>query len=203
MGNSRWAGWASDDQEREGIEQRLRDLVGRTIEAVRYVEVPLDDPEPMWAAGKFDSLDFGLELDLDGAVTWSAIWKQQGPNLALLVYPAPLVPNELSLGAWTSTWDVTDRWHDRGVRTIAAITPVWTRFEFSPAFDRAGRMVLDGGHSDLCMQTLIVTASSGSEAIITLGMDVGGGEFRIADGIAVFFDRSEAQEAGVLMVSDA
>ena len=60
-------GWVRDDSAR-----RLRDLelqaqfIERRIMRVRYVEIQYDGPpQPMWGASNFDSLDYGLELDLD------------------------------------------------------------------------------------------------------------------------------------------
>src|SRR5687767_10597255 len=104
--------WVSDEAERAHREQALRQhLTGRSIERVRYVEIRYEAPlEPMWRGASFDSLDYGLELDLDNATTWSIIWKQSGSNEALLVCPGPLTPSQILAGADTAVWDVTPRW---------------------------------------------------------------------------------------------
>jgi hypothetical protein len=196
--------WSDSDAQRESIERRLNQLVGPRVEVVRYVEIRYEGhPEPMWRGPDFDSLDYGLELDLDDGLTWSVIWKQAGANEALLVYPGTLVPTELKAEADTATWDATSRWHERGLMTLNAVTPVWTRHRFGPAVDATGRRVADGGESDLCLLTCTLEGNDGREAILTLGERDPNGRFRYtADNVAVFFDRAEARDARVLLPGD-
>ena len=196
--------WADGEAQREGIERRLNQLVGRRVEAVRYVEIRYEgELEPMWQGPGFDSLDFGLELDLDDGATWSVVWKQAGDNEALLVYPGTLVPTELSAEADYATWDATSRWQARGPSRLDVITPLWTRHEFGPAVELTGRRVADGRESDLCLIACVLESVDGREAILTLGERGPDGKFRhTATNIAVFFDRALARRAGVLLPGD-
>lgn len=197
--------YAADDAARRAIEHHLHRLVGRRIEAVRYVEVHHEGlARPTWRGAIFDSLDFGLEFDLDDGATWSVIWKQQDANEGLLVYPGTLVPTEICVDAHIAIWDATAHWHGRGPVTISRVTPVWTRHQFGPATDWTGHKVAEAGESDLCFETLILTAADGREAVISLGeRDVNGRFQRTATNVAIFFARSDAHDARVLMPGDA
>jgi hypothetical protein len=195
-------GWVSSDAERHRQEEELRQqLVGHRIERVRYMELRYEGhPEPMWRGARFDSLDYGLELDLDDGTTWGLIWKQQGHNEALLVYPAPLVPTQLRAQADTAVWDVTDHWGTAGPLAISTVTPTWMRHRFGPAVNQAGEQVASAGESDLCLVTLILTSDGGREAVITLGQREADGSYGHShENVAVFFSVDEARHAHVLL----
>ena len=115
--------WARDFAGRNAIEQRLTRLVRRGIERARYVELAgYEGPkEPTPPAGNFDSLDYGLELDLDDGATWSFIWKIVDINIGLLVYPGSLAPTEIRSDAEIAVSDVTDHWRTRGPDEIASL----------------------------------------------------------------------------------
>jgi hypothetical protein len=199
-------GWVRDDSAR-----RLRDLelqaqfIERRIMRVRYVEIQYDGPpQPMWGASNFDSLDYGLELDLDDSTTRSIIWMQKGRNEAILAAEGPLVPTQLLPDAAIAVWDVTDRWDELGPRSISSISAVWSRHVFGPAINSAGQQVAPGGQSDLCLLTVILRALDGREAVITLGGRDTDGTYRyIADNVSVFFSVEEARKARVYLAGDS
>jgi hypothetical protein len=198
--------WVRDDSTR-----RLRDLelqaqfIERRIMRVRYVEIQYDGPpQPMWGASNFDSLDYGLELDLDDGTTRSIIWVQKGRNEAILAAEGPLVPTQLLPDAAIAVWDVTDRWDELGPRSISSISAVWSRHVFGPAINSAGRQVAPGGQSDLCLLTVILRALDGREAVITLGGPDSDGTYRYtADNVSVFFSVEEARKARVYLPGDS
>lgn len=103
--------WVADEAAKEADERRMAGLVGHRIERTRYVELDyagLDDtPEPAWPGKGFDSLDLGLELDLDDGATWSFIWLQAGHNEGLLAFEGALKPTQLREDAGR-VWDVGD-----------------------------------------------------------------------------------------------
>lgn len=72
--------WVPDRAATQAEMDRVAALVGRTVVAVRYLELEYELPEPLWAGPEFDALDFGLELDLEDSATWSFAWLQAGPN---------------------------------------------------------------------------------------------------------------------------
>lgn len=198
-------GWVSNDAERHQWDGELRRrLVGRRIARARYVELDYEGhPEPMWRGAGFDSLDFGLELDLDDGTTWAFIWNQRGHNEALLVYPGQLVPSQLCSDAHTAVYDVTDHWHAAGPHVVTTVTPVWMRHRFGPAFSRAGEQVASSGESDICLLTLVLTSEGARQAVITLGQREADGRYGyIHDNIVVFFSVVEAHNARVLMPRD-
>jgi hypothetical protein len=198
-------GWVRDDSAR-----RLRDLelqaefIEHRIMRVRYVEIQYDSRQPMWGASNFDSLDYGLELDLDDGRTRSIIWMQKGPNEAILAAEGPLVPTQLLPDAPIAVWDVTDRWDELGPRSISSLSAVWSRHVFGPAINSAGQQVAPGGQSDLCLLTVILRALDGREAVITLGGPDKGGTYRyLADNVSVFFSVEAARKARVYLPGDS
>lgn len=197
--------WVKDQGARRRRETEIQEkLVGRRIKKVRYIELAYEgQPGPMWHAGAlWDSVDHGLEIDLDNDQTWSIIWKQHGPNEALLVYEGLLRPAELLPDAGTY-WDVTDHWHALGPHFIARVSTVWTRHSFGPALNSAREKVAEAGESDLCLTTLILRGDDEREAAITLGEDHGDGLYRwSATSVAVFFSVAEARKAGAMMPGD-
>ena len=105
-------------------------------------------PGPMWGDEAWDSLDYGLELDLDNETTCSIIRKQHRHNEGLLVYEGLLKPSELLADAGDFR-DVTERWRALGPQSIFNVTTVWTRHGFGPVLDSTGRHVATAGQSDL------------------------------------------------------
>src|SRR4051794_21330068 len=87
--------WAANEAERTEIEARIARLHGERVRAVRYLEIAYDDGQPHWSSDSFDSLDYGLEIDLDRGATWSVIWRQYDINEALLVYEGGLIGVEV------------------------------------------------------------------------------------------------------------
>jgi len=198
-------GWVSSDSERRQWEGELRRrLVGRRITRARYVEIDYEGkPEPMWRGAGFDSLDFGIELDLDDGTTWAFIWNQRGHNEALLVYPGQLFSSPLRSDAHTAVYDVTDHWNAAGPMAVTTVTPVWMRHRFGPAFNRAGEQVASSGESEMCLLTLVLTSEDGREAVITLGAREADGSYGYRhDNIVVFFSIIEARNARVLLPGD-
>jgi hypothetical protein len=200
-------GWAWDESERLAIERRLARLVGRRIERVRYVEIgAVEGPsEPMWRASNFDSVDYGLELDLHDGTTWAFVWKMFDINMALLIYPGRLVPTEISSEANIAIWDVGDHWRVQGPDDIATVTTVWTRHAVGPGYLLAtGEQVSEAREGAACLMTIILASRNRREAILTLGERQVDGTYRDQpDNVAVFFSSAEARAAGVLMPGDA
>jgi hypothetical protein len=88
--SSELGAWVVDEREQRRHNAELRrSLVGRRIERVRYVEIRYDEPpSPAWTGPLFDSLDFGLELDLDDCETWSATWTDRHHRRDVALGPA-------------------------------------------------------------------------------------------------------------------
>lgn len=197
--------WVDDDASRRRRDLELqRHLVGHRINQVRYVELRYEGHQgPMWSGANFDSLDYGLELDLDNDTTWSVIWMQRGPNEGLLVDEGPLAPTHLRADAATGVWDVSERWDALGPRAISSITTVWTRHSFGPTLNSSGQQVAPASKSDICLLTLVLRADDGRETAITLGQrDRDGGYSYTADNVSVFFSIGEARKARVLLPGD-
>jgi hypothetical protein len=191
-------GWVKDDAERQARVRELeRQLVGRRIVRVRYVEIryaDADQPaEPQWGLASFDSLDYWLELDLDDHSTWCVEWQQAGDNESLR--PAQ------GMTTWghdgPAVWDVTQHWNARGPRSIASVTPVWMRLSTKVIWPKPSVRT-----ADICLITLILSSGAGREAVITLGEHRDGGYTAVHDNLAVFFSVADARQAGVSLPGD-
>jgi hypothetical protein len=182
--------WVRNQAERAVHERYLRRLVGRAVVRVRYVEIQYEGlTEPAWLGGVFDSLDFGLEMDVDGGATWSVIWKQGGRNEGLLVYQGSLVGSEIMEGSSIAIWDATDRWRELGPHVIASVIPVWTR-----PFEE---------ESDLCLGALVLASEDQKKAVLTLGDRGRDLSYKPShDNVAVFFSLDDARSAGVVFPGD-
>jgi hypothetical protein len=199
--------WAWNADERDEVERRLARLIGRRIEGIRYVELggyegPL---APTWPGPIFDSVDYGLELDLHDGATWSFIWKMLDINLGLLAYRGTLSTNQIDPDAAIAVWDVSDHWRARGPEDIAAVASVWTRHAVGPGFLMAtGDQVAGVRESAMCLTTVILTSRDGREAVVTLGDRGAGGTYGFnPTNLAIFFSDAEARAAGVLMPGNA
>lgn len=182
------AAWVRDEGERRHVEGEMRQRVGRRIERVRYAEIAYHDPSsPVWPGPTFDSLDFGLELELDDGSTWSVAWEQADYNEGIVAFAGW---HEYLRAESSAVWEVTDHWRENGPGDVAAVTPIWQR----PY----------GDESDLCLVTLILVAENGRQAVITLGeRNHKDGSLRPSgDNLAVFFSSYRARRR-VVLESDA
>lgn len=199
-------GWLYRLEDRAAVDARLTAaLVGRGLTGVRYVELNYD--EAGWDAGRFHSVDYGIELDFDDGATWAVIWQQQSANETLLTYRG-MIRDELRPEADVSTWDVTDAWHARFGGRVEGVETVWTKHRWGPAFGgpRFETQLDDGHESDYCLITVLLAGEGDGCAIVTLGGDAsdGRGTFvYLADNVAVFFSVAAARDAGVLLPGDA
>jgi hypothetical protein len=180
-------GWVADEGERQEFDAKLAQLIGRRIEGARYFELRYEQTGgPMWELGSsFDSLDFGLELDLDDGSTWSCIWAPPTYDEALVVYEGVLRPTMFPDPDAPRVWQVDERWRDRGPGTIVSVETAWLRMRH------------------LCLETVILKGSGDRAAVITLGASTDDGRFvPSATSVAVFFSLEEASEAGAVLPGD-
>jgi hypothetical protein len=189
--------WVVNDDERSRAEARLGSFVGRSIAAVRYTEI--QSGQPAWSANGFDSVDYGIEFDLDDGSTWSVIWEQRGHNEGLGIRSEALAPARLLPDAETSVWNVTSRWIEAVGPTIKAVNGSWQRTEFGPGrVVSTGEQVAAAGASDLCLEAVAFDFEQGP-ALITLGGAEPDGSFTrwARDNISIFFSLAAARSVGV------
>jgi hypothetical protein len=185
------------------IERRLAALVGRRIEHVRYVDLAEMHSGLHWRCPMFDSIDFGMELDLDDGATWSFIWKMVGFSGGVLVYPGSLSPFALRSSENIAIWDVDDHWRARGILDIGSVALVWDWQGIGPGLERTGYLESNDDAGALFLQTLVLSSQSGREAVISLGEgDLEGAYGWMPNNLAVFFSVADARAAGVLMPGD-
>jgi hypothetical protein len=189
--------WVADEAARGADERRVAALVGRCIARVRYVELDYADfggtPEPAWPGDGFDSLDYGLELDLDDGATWSFIWLQAGHNEGLLAFEGTLKPTQLREDAGR-VWDVGGErgWASVLGRPVVRVEGAWLRHTWDCR-----------GQSDLCVLTWVLHFDGDQAVVITLGDRDEDGSYRYShENVAVFFSLDTARSRGVLLPGD-
>jgi hypothetical protein len=176
---------ATSDREREALVAVPRQLIGRRLRDVHYLELASGTDRPSWVANHFHSLDYGAELVVDGPVeTWSVIWKLAGDVEALLLYAGPLVGHELLADGDYARWDVASEppWVTAvGQRITDAEFMEWEDFG---AVQAPGALRLAFEHS---------------EAVLALGSAGLDGEFApSADDVAVFASVEDARAHGAI-----
>jgi hypothetical protein len=198
-------GWVASLADRSADVDTLRSaLIARMIVAVRYVE--LDYGVAAWDCGRFHSIGFGVELDLDDGATWSFIWQQEDANETLLSY-AGRIMEELRPEIDVSTWDVGDQWRETLPRAIEKVETIWTKHRWGPAFGgpHFETQVDDGRESEYCLITALLSNDCDDYGMIALGGDATDGKQTftyLADNVAVLFSLEEARAARVLREGD-
>ena len=186
--------WVADEAARQADERRLAALVGRRVVGTRYAELDYGDTlYPAWRGEGFDSLDYGLEIDLDDDTTWSFIWLQAGHNEGLLAFEGTLKPTQLRNDAGRF-WDAGDGsgWASVVGRPIRAVEGAWLRHTWNVR-----------GQSDLCVLTWVLHFDGDSAVVITLGDRDEDGSYRYShENVAVFFSLDAARTRGVLVPGD-
>lgn len=202
-------GWVTDEDELAEARAALRMLVGSRIERVRYVELNYGETQdPSWnlSGPVFDSIDFGVELDLADGALWSFTWRQYDIDNGLIAGAGPLTPAGVSLETFdTYVWDASEHWHERGPRVVGDVASAWDRRGVGPAQNWAGEPVGPARESHLCLRTLVLSADDAREAVITLGGRRADWSYEpfAEDNIAVFFSAAASRDAGVLLPGDA
>ena len=200
MSIARHQHWEGDDEAPGRFQAELgAGLLGRTIETVTYVDLRYvgDDDrqvEPASEDGDFDSVDFGVEVQLDDGAAWSIGWEADlGVETLWMGKGQQIGPDNASL----ARWDVSDRWQRHGARRrrLEAIDSVWFRAS-------ADGMPIGGGRREsvLCIGTIVLRMAGGAEVVLTAGeRDASGGFVKHPTNIAVFYSVAAARAAGVFL----
>jgi hypothetical protein len=184
--------WARDRRARARIEQRVAELEGNAFVGVRYFVLLLAGEEAWDAQRDFDSLEIGLELDLDDGSTWSAAWLQAGANDGVL-----LVPGGLDLlgggGVWQCDVSARSRWSRVLGQRIERTDVMWDRrYEEEP---QTGVSVV---RSEWCARGVALVFASGERFVILLGLPGVDGTLQPAsDHLVVISDAATARRLGV------
>lgn len=188
------APWALDTPGRAAVEQHMKRVLRRRLDAVRYFEITYEK-SPLWSHPEFDALDYGLELDLDGEA-WSVIWETRGGLEGLALYAGPLIPDRLYADANIHSEDVSQGrgWKESVGATIEAVETNWLDGEL---------LWRDGEHSRrsdaVCVQAIALGFSSNQTTVLALG-EVGAKDGHslvpAADNVVVIFGTKKARSLG-------
>lgn len=167
-------------QTRDEFERTLQQLVGRTIQAVAYYEIPYEDGQPMWnrESDSFDSLDFGLQLILDDGSTFSVTWGTEFTQ-----YNVSIRRDALGFvdGESARRWDVQPRWREHRLldTPVTSARSVWVAADSREhaEYPQDVRLKFESG------AVVVVSAFECRDGELNMGM---------MDNITVFFDEAEA-----------
>jgi hypothetical protein len=120
--------WVATGQERDERVGHARRLVGLVLQAVRYVDIDYfraevaaghvgprrvtaaaEWREPVWCCAGFDSVDYGIELQMRGGRVFSVTWDPPGMREGIGVRELPLLGTGVRADAGVAIWDVGDR----------------------------------------------------------------------------------------------
>ena len=169
---------------RVDFEKTLQQLVGRRIKTVSYFEILYGESQsqPMWnrASDSFDSLDFGLQLELDDGSIFSVTWGTEFTQHNVSIRQAPLGFVD---GETARRWDAAERWRERGLldAPIISARTTWLPPHVPP----------DKGEYP---QDVRLEFASGAVVVMS-AFEFRDGELNIGmtDHITVFFDEAEAR----------
>jgi hypothetical protein len=186
--------WVATGQERDERVEHARRLVGLRLQAVRYVDIdyfredvaaghagprPVTAAEwraPVWRCAGFDSVDYGVELQMQGGRVFSMTWDPPGMREGIGLRELPLLGTGVRADADVAIWDVSERSGWAGLLG-ADVTDV--RLHYTPWDDH------DGGF--WCPR---ITIRLGGAAVeLLLGQAGPDGQLEpAADNVAVLFD---------------
>lgn len=113
------------DRKHIAFEQHVNTLRGHSIARVRYFEIDYDSGEPSWnySSTLFDSLDFGLELEMEAGELFSVTWNNHFYYYGIDVWQHQLMGPD----AQYKMWDVTheSRWSSLLHKPIHEVIVYW------------------------------------------------------------------------------
>lgn len=129
-GGRRVWSWARSMAEADARRREARELVGETVQAVRYftldyrrhelrpdlidsgprtVDGPWEWDEPTWRHEGFDAMDYGLQITTGSGVEFSLTWDPPGDREGIGLQAVPLLGTAVRADADVAIWDVGDR----------------------------------------------------------------------------------------------
>jgi hypothetical protein len=168
------------------LENLVNSLAGKSLSAVRYVELDQDTSAgPAWdQVANYDSVDFGVELALEADDLYSVTWSDE-------FYPYALAVGHNGIGdrAHRRASDVSQvsRWRDRLGVPIAAARLSWD-------WQALGSGPHEWGPQDLSLRF----EDGGVVYLAALQLEPGRAPFGHANNVTVFFSDEAAREAGAI-----
>ena len=169
---------------KEDYVAHLNTIVGCRLARVRYYECAFDNPGPLWSwDSRFDSLDFGLDLEMDDGAVFQFLWGWGFVEHDIALNNPERTPEEIA--AWR-VWEVseTSRWHDFVGKRISSIDVFWS----------GTRASTDDQWTEY-PQDLRLTFETGQRVYLSaLEIWDDGGFVGQQDNLTVFFDEATAKE---------
>lgn len=171
--------WAS------GVGNRAASLHGVAIHRVRYFELGDETGRPLWNENAdLDSLDFGVELDLDSGRTVSIIWDWGFDGYDLKLVDSALRPSEIADDAAVVVSEVghTSRW-----ATVLGVPIADAVFRWEPGWETERSSPQD-----------LVLTFANAKRVWIMAAEWRGGEWLAGgmDHVTVVFDPTVAERLG-------
>jgi hypothetical protein len=119
------------DTQRAAFEQHAQALCGQRIAKVRYFEINYEDGQLGWNyyGNRFDTLDFGLELEMESGELFDVIWDKEFVQYNLSLRNGSL--REEFLNGIVAVRDVTTEpnWRRLQHQPISEVRVYWSRQE--------------------------------------------------------------------------
>lgn len=167
---------------RTGFESLAKQLVGERIRGVNYFEIDYGAGREYWNQdSEYDSLDFGLDLEMASGRIWGIIWGSEFVQYGISILPFSL---HSELGTYHHV-DVSDqsRWAGYIGCTIENVQIAWAN----------GVAYRNGKYEgEFYPQELILSFSSGGPVCIAALEIRESSHYGMSDNITVFFDSSAA-----------
>jgi hypothetical protein len=177
---------------RDEYEAKVSSLIGNTIVKVVYHELDYFDGEfHFFDDPRFDSLDFGLEMELGTGELYSVTWSQE-----FIEYGVSLVRGAMNLLSGTSRFlDVTGLGRTRSIlgKAIKDVKVFWSWVEWVEVGEKSATRV------HYYPQDLLLSFEGRSQIVISaLEIREGEGAMGMTDNITIFDDVQMAKKFGCL-----
>lgn len=129
----------------ENIVMRLQ---GRRVMRVYYYEIPYETGAPSWNRDVMDTLDFGLELEVESGQIFSITWGDEFVQYGISISENSLTMNVIDVRVWDVT--MASRWSSIIGQMIVDIDTYWSWVESDDErqyYPQDIRLVFESGQS--------------------------------------------------------
>ncbi len=162
---------------KEEFETKVRSLIGERISKVRYFEIDYEGGQEYWNSNSsFDSLDYGLDLEMESGTIKGIIWGSEFYQYGISLISASL-DTELKSSRKIAVSEKS-RWHELIGSEIKNVKVIWSWVKEVGLFKK----------KIYYPQDLVLTLSENKVVYISALEIREDTHFGMADNITIFFD---------------
>lgn len=192
----RWS-WAASAEEADARRAEARELVGRRVERIRYIDIDAwaelyrgdeigprtieseaEWADPTWSRPACHSVDHAVELETSDGALFTVSWDSPGMEEGLGLRELPALGKAVRVDADVAVWDVSDAppsWAVRGA-DVSAVEMHYERWDEAGEALWCSWITIDfGGHA---VEFVLGESDRATEAVLPS-----------ADNVAVIFER--------------